>query len=283
MDRPVKRFGMVVDVEKCVGCYNCMLACRDEHAGNDHLPLSAAQPATGGSWVSLKQQERGSFPKVKVSHVPSLCVHCEEAPCIRAGGGAVYRRPDGIVIIDPARAAGRRDLARLCPYGTISWNEERNLPQKCTFCAHLLDQGWKEPRCVEACPSAALVFGDLDDPASDVSKLASDELSADARPELRLKPAVRYSGLPRRFIAGEVAFADRLEEPAVGVTVILRRGSQEHAVTTDAFGDFEFQGLDEAADYVLSVAHAGYDACELPARSGTDPNVGTIVLAHTPS
>src|SRR3989337_2915698 len=106
----MKRYGMVIDVDRCVDCYNCTLACRDEHAGNDHLPVSAAQPATGGSWVKLQVLERGSFPKVKVSHTPMLCLHCAQAPCVQAGEGAVYRRPDGIVIIDPVKTAGRGDL-----------------------------------------------------------------------------------------------------------------------------------------------------------------------------
>ena len=279
----MKRYGMVIDVDKCVGCYNCTLACRDEHAGNDHLPVSAAQPATGGSWVKLQVLERGSFPKVKVSHTPMLCLHCAQAPCVQAGEGAVYRRPDGIVIIDPVKAAGRRDLAAACPHGVISWNEERHLAQKCSFCAHLLDQGWTEPRCAEACPTGAMVFGDLNDPRSALSRLVSDEISSDLRPDLHLKPAVRYSALPRRFLAGEIAFDDRWEEPAAGVTVILRRGSQEHAATTDSFGDFEFQGLEDAADYILTVGHAGYRVRELPVRAGGDPNIGTIVLQHAKS
>ena len=84
---------------------------------------------------------------------------------------AVYRRQDGIVMIDPVKAKGQKQIVTACPYRVIEWNEEKQIPQKCTFCAHLLDKGEKEPRCVESCPTGALVFGDLDDPKSEVAKL----------------------------------------------------------------------------------------------------------------
>ena len=102
MTRTMARYGMVIDVSRCIGCYNCFLACRDEHAGNDHRPITLAQPAAGHRWINIREQERGSFPKVKVSHIPVLCLQCADAPCIGAAtNGAVYRREDGIVLIDP--------------------------------------------------------------------------------------------------------------------------------------------------------------------------------------
>ena len=81
------RYGMVIDVGRCIGCYNCFLACRDEHAGNDHRPVAAAQPDAGHKWIEVRAHERGSFPKVKVSYVPVPCQHCAEAPCIGASDG----------------------------------------------------------------------------------------------------------------------------------------------------------------------------------------------------
>src|SRR5208282_1135488 len=108
-----------------------------------------------------------------------------------------------------------------CPYGVIFWNEARNIPQKCTFCAHLLDDGWKEPRCVEVCPTGALVFGDLSDPNSEISQLHRNNVVEDLHPEYGMKPLVSYLGLPRRFVAGEVAFADKMEVAAQGVRLNL--------------------------------------------------------------
>jgi len=112
--------------------------------------------------MKIIEKERGATPKVKVDYTPVPCMQCTDAPCVKkSSNGSVYRRHDGIVMIDPKKSIGDRDILLNCPHRLIYWNEEKNIPQKCTFCAHLLDNGWKEPRCVESCPSGALVFGDL--------------------------------------------------------------------------------------------------------------------------
>jgi len=272
------RYGMVIDVDRCTGCFNCFLACRDEHAGNDHRPVSAAQPA-GHSWIKVQELERGSFPKVKVSYVPVPCLQCTDAPCMRAAtGGAMARRADGIVIIDPDKAIGQRDIVSACPYGAVFWNDVENLPQKCTFCAHLLDDGWTEPRCVEACPVQALVFGDLEDPTSDVARLIAQKPVEALAPVPAEPPPVRYLGLPTRFVAGEIVLGDGSEECAEGVSVSLRKGQQTFTISTDNYGDFEFLGLEADTEYVLSIEHAGYERFELHWNSSADPNIGTIVI-----
>ena len=167
------------------------------------------------------ERERGKYPKIKVAYMALPCMHCENAPCVTlSANNAVYRRPDGIVIIDPEKAKGQKEIVTLCPYRVIYWNEEKGIPQKCTFCAHLLDDGWKEPRCAEACPTSAIVFGDLDDPESEVSKLVASGKAEMLHPEYGLKTSVQYIGLPKRFIAGTVVFAG-LEE-----AVILRNSQQ---------------------------------------------------------
>jgi Fe-S-cluster-containing dehydrogenase component len=152
-----KKYGMIIDVSRCNGCYNCFLACRDEFCGNDYAGYSAAQPYSGQFWIRIIEKERGQYPKVKVAYTPIPCMQCENAPCIDAAlNGAVYHRADGILIIDPEKAKGQKQMVDACPYRVIYWNEEKSIPQKCTFCAHLLDQGWREPRCVEVCPTKAL-------------------------------------------------------------------------------------------------------------------------------
>ena len=191
------RYGMLINIDKCNGCYNCFLACKDEFAGNDYLPISAAQPGEGKSWMRVTEKERGSVPKVKVDYIPLPCLHCADAPCVnKSTDKSVYRRPDGIVLIDPEKAKGKKEILASCPHRVIYWNEEKSLPQKCTFCAHLLDMGWKEPRCVEACPDEALVFGDLDDPASEISRLIAASKTEELNPGFALKPSVRYIDLP---------------------------------------------------------------------------------------
>ena len=108
---------------------------------------------------------RGTVPKVKITYHHSICQHCDEAPCINAcKQQAIYKRDDGIEIIDPEKCAGRKDCIDACPYpGVIYFNDVLHIAQKCTFCAHLLDRGWKEPRCVEVCPNDALRFGEEDE------------------------------------------------------------------------------------------------------------------------
>ena len=104
---------------------------------------------------------QGTVPKVRVRYMHDICQHCDEAPCITAcKTKAIYKREDGIVIIDPEKCTGNRNCLDACPYGVIYFNTDLNIAQKCTFCAHLLDKDWKEPRCVDACPTGALTFGE---------------------------------------------------------------------------------------------------------------------------
>ena len=148
------RYSILIDISKCNGCYNCFLACRDEYYGNDYPAYSAAQPLNGQFWMQVKEVERGVYPKPKLSYIPTPCMHCESAPCLTAAkDGAVYRRDDSIVMIDPEKSQGQKDIVNACPYRVIYWNEEKQIPQKCTMCAHRLDEGEKMPRCVESCPT----------------------------------------------------------------------------------------------------------------------------------
>jgi len=268
---------MVIDVDKCVGCYNCFLTCRDEFAGNEYPGYAAAQPMSGGNWLTLKEVERGQYPHVKVNHVPVTCMQCEEASCLKLDqSGAVYRRPDGIIMIDPEKAKGNRGLVNLCPYRQIEWNEELQLAQKCIFCAHMLDKGEPEPRCVESCPSGALVFGDLDDPTSEVAKLfaAGAEIM---HPEYGLNDKVRYIKLPKKFVAGTVVYGD-IDEVAAGIEVVLRGNGGDRTMKTNGFGDFEFEGLADNAEYRVEIQVPGYQAATCKAKTSKDVYLGEIVL-----
>ncbi len=273
------RYGMVIDVTKCSGCYNCTLACKDEHCGQEYPGYAAAQPVTGQFWIRLVEKERGRYPKVKVAYTAVPCMQCREATCIKmAENGAVYRRPDGIVIIDPVKAKGQKQLVSSCPYRVIYWNEEKNLPQKCTFCAHLLDQGWKEPRCVELCPAGALTFGDLDDPESEASKLVASGKTEVLHPEYDLRENVAYVGVPKKFIAGTVAYGDT-DECAGDVAIILSGPGANAKTTTDNFGDFEFEGLPDNTAFAVQIEAKGYRVRRLRAKTQSDVYLGVIKLA----
>jgi Fe-S-cluster-containing dehydrogenase component len=280
-----KMYGMIIDITRCNGCYNCFLACRDEYCGNDYPGYSAAQPPNGQFWMNIIEKERGQYPKVKVAYTPMPCMQCEKPSCADVSSNkAVYKRTDGIVIIDPDKAEGQREIVAACPYRVIYWNGEKRLPQKCTFCAHLLDKGWKEPRCVESCPTKALIFGDLDDPDSEISRIiatANGKLEV-LHPEYGLMPKVQYIGIPKRFIAGEVVFRDKKDECAAGVKVTLSsKGNADKVTETDNYGEFEFEGLDADKDYTVSIEHSGYSVKKVRVRTHIDTCLGEILLSRT--
>lgn len=309
------RYGMLVDVTKCNGCHSCFLACKDEYCGNAHPGYSAPQPMTGHYWMRIAITERGRFPKVKVDYTAIPCLHCDDPACVaaaeRAGvKGAIYKRKDGIVLIDPKKAKGKKELVAGCPYRVIYWNEEEQLPQKCTLCAHLLDDGWKQPRCVEACPTEALLFGDLDDPKSELAKaLAAAKGKVEVlHPEYKLDEKVRYVGLPKAFVAGAVVFGDK-DECAAGVKVTLEPAAgggkaagarakatgpgagaagagaglaaAKQTTETDAFGDFEFEGLPANTSYKIKITAAGYQPWEAEVRTGASVYLGDLVLTRS--
>lgn len=274
-------YAIICDIDKCNGCYSCFLACKDEFVGNDHLPYSKAQPAPQGQqWLQIDEQEHGADTKIKVDYMPKMCRHCEDPACAkRAPAGAVYKRADGIVLLDPEKAKGVTSIVEDCPYGCVSWNEALQLPQKCTLCAHMLDNGETVTRCTECCPTGALVFGDLDDPKSRVSALVSqydDKLVCLGGGEGHL---VRYIGLPRLFIAGELVCAHS-GDCLMGVRVELSRegGGDAGITTSDIFGDFQFKGL-EAGSYTLRICAEGYAEIRQTLTLDKSQNLGVISLA----
>ncbi len=183
----------MVDSTRCNGCYNCQIACKDEHCGNDWTPYAVSQPETGQFWLKQHEFVRGNVPHVKMTYVPVMCQHCEDAPCMASCPveGAIYTRDDGLVIIDPQKCSGCMNCVDACPYGVIYFNTASQVAQKCTGCAHLLDRGWAEPRCVDACPTGALLFGE----EADLSAKTAEGVTL--HPEFGLKTKVFYKGLAR--------------------------------------------------------------------------------------
>ena len=244
----------IIDVTKCVACYNCFIACKDEFVDHPWLPYSEAQADSGPAWMKIEEVERGQFPKVKVCYVPQPCMQCESPPCVKAArNGAAHQRQDGIVIIDPQKSKGQRQIVKACPYGSIYWNEELGIPQKCTFCIHLLEQGWKEPRCVEVCPTQALRFGEKAEFADEIAK--AEQL----HPEYRRKPSVYYLGLPKTFVAGTV-YCSNSGDCVEGAKVLLIPKAKVKTLTTmtNNYGDFEFEGLEGGSTYSLKIEAGGY-------------------------
>ena len=277
------KWGMVIDITKCNACYSCFIACKDEYWDNDYPPYSAAQPRHGQFWIRIEKKEGGTYPHIRVSYMPIPCMQCDAAPCIKAAkNGAVYKRPDGIVIIDPKKAVGQRRIVDACPYGAIFWNEEKQLPQKCNFCVQRLEDG-EMPRCVQACPSKAMIFGDLDDPESEVSKLVGSGKAEVFHPEYNTKPRVYYIGLERvtkNFLAASVVFGD-VDECAekVKATLVNKKSGEEETALTDAYGVFEFTGL-SAGRYSLKLEYAGYAEKTMDVDLKADKYLGVVNLTR---
>lgn len=240
----------VIDMAKCNGCYGCQLACKDEHVGNDWMPYAKPQPDTGHFWMRIEETVHGQVPKVKLEYLPISCMHCDDPACVQAGNGAVYKREDGLVVIDPIKAEGQKDLVAACPYHTIFWNDELNIAQKCTGCAHLVDQG-QLPHCVDFCATGALRFGEEADFSVEI---ANAEV---LQPELGSKPRVYYLNLPKFFIGGDVW--DRASNEIIENAIVTLKGENgiEMTVKTDNFGDFWFKKLN-AGNYSLTIQAEGY-------------------------
>lgn len=204
------RLAMLIDLTRCIGCDACTLACKQENG----TPMDVF-------FARVLNVEVGTFPNVKRLYIPVLCNHCEDAPCLKAcPNKAIFRRPDGIVLIDQDRCRGTGACVSACPYGNIYLKKSdlwylaagteyeerfvkprlrRNVARKCTYCAHRVDQGL-DPACVVACPTTARIFGDLDDPNSAISTYIEEQKLETGRtpfpllPEAKTRPAGCYLG-----------------------------------------------------------------------------------------
>lgn len=278
----MKKWHLIIDVEKCVDCNNCFLACKDEHVDNDWPGYTRPQPRHGHRWLNIMRAERGQYPLIDVAYRPTTCMHCQNAPCIKAAGGSIVKRPDGIVLIDPDKAQGRRELVKACPYQAIWWNEEQDVPQKCTFCAHLLDQGWQKPRCVQACPTGALrvEYGE----EAEMNRICQSNRLEVLQPEYNTQPGVYYQNLYRFtkcFIAGSIAVKHNgVTDCAEGVRISLFSDGKKLAeAVTDNFGDFKIDNLPgNSGQYSLAIEQDGFKKTTVTVELTTSQNIGTVYL-----
>jgi Fe-S-cluster-containing dehydrogenase component len=265
----------IIDVNECCGCYQCQIACKDEHCGNDWTPYAKPQPELGQFWGKLNQYERGQVPQVKVAHIFVPCQHCEDAPCIDACPveGALYTRDDGLVIIDPKKCTGCQACVDACPYGCIYYNGQLQLAQKCTGCAHLVDRkAVFAPRCADACPhreTGALDFGE----ESELDLSGTETLN----PEFGLTTRVHYKNLPKRFIAGTV-YDSSNKEVVIGAACELSGNAGTASTTTDAFGDFWLEGLAKGA-FTLTITGDGKTKTITGDTTEKDLGLGDIDLS----
>lgn len=278
------RYGIAIDSKRCMACYACFMACKDEHCGWASK-LSAPQPHMGQYWMNIKEWERGDNERrIKTATVPTPCSHCDNPACQAAATveGAVYKRDDGIVIIDPEKAKGQKQIVDACPIGAIYWNEELQLPQKCTMCAELLDDPeypGKEPRCVEACPNEALIFGDLDDPESKVSERIAAGKVTPLKGLEDIKTSVVHLNVPTAFLAGTVFYPAEEEEVCIGAHVKATcECGTVYEMDTNWAGDWEFEDLPLNKTFTIEITMDGFKPVTYTATTDSDHYVAETYL-----
>jgi len=277
----MKKWNMVIDVAECTNCNLCTLAAMDEYVGNDFPGYTRPMPKHGHRWIDILQKERGQVPMIDIAYLPTMCNHCDDAPCVARGGGAITKRADGIVLIDPEKSKGRKDLVDACPYRHIWWNEEHQVPQTWPFDAHLLDQGWDKTRGAQACPTGAMRAVKLED--DEMAALARQEGLEVMNPELGTRPRVYYRNLWRYttcFIGGSIsAEADGVVDCVEGARVrLLQDGRVVAETTSDNFGDFKFDRLGEGSgSYVVEILSGGRSKT-IAAELGASIYLGEIRL-----
>jgi len=178
------RWGMVIDVRKCVGCMACRASCKSEN----NVPLGVHR-----TWV--EEQEKGAYPQAVQFYLPALCNHCDNPSCTKVCPvGATYQRKDGIVAVDQSACIGCGACIQACPYGARYMDPVKKVVDKCSFCVHRLEKGLSVA-CAENCVAKARVFGDLNDPNSEIRKIIDTNTVMTLKPETGNEPRVFYIGL----------------------------------------------------------------------------------------
>lgn len=278
----MKKWNMIIDVAECTNCNLCTLAAMDEYVGNEFPGYSAPMPKHGHKWINILQNERGQVPAVDIAYVPTMCNHCDDAPCVAKGKGAAKKRGDGIVLIDPVKAKGRKDLVGACPYGHIWWNEELQVPQAWTFDAHLIDSGWQQTRGQQSCPTGAMRAVCVAD--NEMAKVAAKQGLEVIKPELGTKPRVYYKNLWRFskcFIGGSVSAQTNdgtIDCVDRAVVRLFKDGDVVAETASDNYGDFKFDRLNEnSGEYIVEIS-AGRAKKTLTVQLGVSINLGEIRL-----
>ena len=221
---PPKRLGLVIDLDTCVGCHACVVACKEWNTGGYPAPLSDQNPygaEPSGAWLNrVHSFEAGDGADGRTVHFPKSCLHCEDAACVTVcpTGASYKRQEDGIVLVDEDRCIGCGLCAWACPYGARELDASEGVMKKCTLCVDRIyneniPEAERQPACVNTCPASARHYGDLADPNSAVSQLVAERGGFDLMAEMGYRPTNKY--LPPRIGrrgAGDGTASTQLEQ-----------------------------------------------------------------------
>jgi Fe-S-cluster-containing dehydrogenase component len=175
------RYGIAVDTSRCIGCHACRVACQNQNRLSFHEQYN-----------KIEDRETGTYPAYAREFVPMQCNHCENAPCQRVcPTAATYTTKEGVVLVDPKLCVGCKYCVEACPYKMRTMDHARGIVEKCRLCYELIKEGGV-PACVSTCPTQVRIFGDLDDPNSDISRFIAEHRAQPLRPDLNTRPKIFY-------------------------------------------------------------------------------------------
>lgn len=185
-----KRWGMAINVDSCFGCKFCVLACKSENHAQFVSCTSEIVEENPVFWVKVQEELSGIYPKFTARYYPVICRHCKNPVCLEAcPTKAISKRRDGIVVISQKDCNGCDTCIAACPYQAPQHNLQTGKVEMCHLCVHRLEKG-KEPMCVHACPVKALVFGDLNDKESEISRLIASKKALELPQDPHAHPSV---------------------------------------------------------------------------------------------
>jgi len=243
------RYGMLIDLKSCNGCKACMTTCKANHS----IPVGEY---AGREYYRIwpMEVELGKFPYVVRNLTPLLCMQCEAPPCVGVCPipGAIYRREDGLVLIDEKKCNGCKLCIPSCPYDALYFRADKQVVDKCTLCVENIDEGLL-PECVRTCPAQAMFFGNLEDPESQISKLIKEWDAKPLHPEHGTKPSVYYTSHAAR-LRGMVE-SKETGQAVRGANITLECLDEEGTVSTFTGSDgvFFFWNLKVRREYWVGI------------------------------